>query len=172
MSLLRERQLSAILVQEMPEWVAANLSQALDLGDLTASAFFTEQDLLQLSSLRCPTDRVPFPMNSESVLTPVFRPERPFPVPGRNGAHHLVQPLAFARVASVHSKLERAVVTQAGTRCSRQGEVPLVGERKRRRRRKGGTFPVVLHRLLLEVESLGSQAIISFTPSGCAFRVH
>jgi hypothetical protein len=158
--LLRERQLSEMLVQEMREREAPPLSQALALGPLAASAFFAEQEPLQLSSLRYP-DRVPSPMNPESVLAPAFRPGWAFTVPDRIGAHHPAQP----------SLPERAVKTQAGRRCSQQGEASL-GERRPKRRRKGETFPVVLHRLLLDVESMGSQAVISFTPSGSAFRVH
>lgn len=110
-------------------------------------------------------------MNPESVLTPAFRSEWHSTLPDRIGVHHPVQPLVLAPAVSDHPLPGRAVETQAGKTYSRQGEAPL-GERRQKRKYTGETFPVVLHRLLLDVESLGRQDIISFTPSGRAFRVH
>jgi hypothetical protein len=169
-SLLRERQLSEILLQELRGQVAAPLSQALALRALTTSALSVDQEPQQHSNFRHP-DRMPFPMNSESALSLAFRPEWAFTVPDRVGAHHPVQPLALAQAVSDHALQGQAASTQADMRCSRQGEAPL-GERRRKRKHTGETFPVILHRLLLDVESLGCQNIISFTPSGRAFRVH
>jgi hypothetical protein len=169
-SLLRESQLSEIMLQELRGRVAAPLSQALAFGALTTSALYVDQEPLRRSSLWHP-DRVPFPMNSESVLSPAFQPEWAFTVPDRVGAHQPGQPHALALAVSDHVLQGRAAGTQAGMRCSREGEAPL-GEIKRKRKHNGETFPVILHRLLLDVESLGCQNIISFTPSGRAFRVH
>jgi hypothetical protein len=111
-------------------------------------------------------------MNSEGVLAPAFRYEWVFTVPDRIGVHHPPsQPLALAPVVSDHALQGRAAGTRTGMRCSPQGEAPLE-ERRRKRKYKGEAFPVILHRLLLDVESLGYQNIISFTQSGRAFRVH
>jgi hypothetical protein len=169
-SLLRDGQLNEILTQELRGRVVAPLSQALALGALTTSAISVNQEPFQPSTFWHP-DCVRFPMNSESVHSPVFRPEWAFTAPARIGAHRPAQPLALALAVSDHALQGRAASTQAGMTCSRQGEAPL-GNRRWKRKYRGETFPVILHRLLLDVESLGCQNIISFTPSGRAFRVH
>jgi hypothetical protein len=171
-SLQRERHLGEILVQQLRGQVAASLSQALAVGALTTSAFSANQEPLQHSSSLWRPDRMSFPMNPESVLSQAFRSESAsFTGPDRIGAHFPAQPLALALADPDHAIPGRPADTQADMICSRQGEAPL-GERRRKRKHKGETFPVILHRLLLDVESLGSQSIISFTPSGHAFRVH
>jgi hypothetical protein len=171
-SLQRERQLGEMLMQQLRGQVAASLSQALALEALTTPAVLTNQESLQRTSLWRP-DRVSFPAESESLLSQAFRSESAsFTIQDQNRALFPAQPLALALVDSDNALPGRLATTQeVDMLCSLQGEAPL-GGRRRKRKHKGETFPVILHRLLLDVESLGSQSIISFTPSGSAFRVH
>lgn len=171
-SLLRERQLVEALVNEVHGRVVEHASPVLTLGAATISA---NQEMLRLSSFLRHLDLGYFPTNPRDVSTTAFRPEYALTVPDWNVGRHrpAAPPLQFARSASDQFIPGREVGVQQVKRCPPEGEAfPRERKWKRKRIRRVDMFPVILHRLLSDAESLGNEGIVSFTPSGRAFRVH